>query len=96
VESISSDHLKAAKAVWDYCAESACVIFGGVLSKEQIRILEFLTDVPKSMRMIIKELFKGNRKQEEIKTDLHRLIASGKVVESKDAAGKPVYSRVGE
>ena len=48
------------------------------------------------MRMIIKELFKGNRKQEEIKTDLHRLISFGKVAELKDAAGKPVYSRIGE
>jgi hypothetical protein len=95
-ESISSDHLKAARVVWDYCEESARVIFGGALSKEQSRILEFLTEAPRSAQTIRKDLFKKNRKLEEINSDLYRLISFGKVVESKDAAGKPVYSRIGE
>ena len=95
-EHINSDHLKAARAVWGYCEESARAIFGAVLSKEQLRILEFLTEVPRSVQTITKDLFKKNRKQEEVRSDLYRLICFGKVVESKDAASKPVYSRIGE
>ena len=93
---INSDHLKAARVVWDYCEESARVIFGGVLSKEQSRILEFLTEAPRSSQTIRKDLFKKNRKLEEINSDLYRLISFGKVIEAKDATGKPVYSRIGE
>ena len=82
--------------MWDYCEESARAIFGGVLSKEQARILGFLTEVPRTVQTITKDLFKKNRKQEEVRSDLYRLISFGKVGESKDAAGKPVYSRIGE
>lgn len=90
-EQITVDHLKAAKAVWDYCEESATFIFGG-LSKEQYRLLQFLTGGSKTISRIRDEFYKRNRGVEEIKADVQRLLDVGRAVELIDESGRKVYS----
>jgi hypothetical protein len=93
-EHITVDHLTAAKAVWDYCEESANFIFGGV-NKEQHKLIEFLRGGSKSITRIREDLYRRNRAASDIQADLQRLIEIGKVVELTDEKGKPVYSPVG-
>lgn len=89
-EHITTDHLKAARAVWDYCELSARMVFGST-TREQMRLLQFLVGDPKSFAMIRKDLYKKNRLAEDIQKDLDRLISLNMVVEDKDSAGKLVF-----
>jgi hypothetical protein len=93
-EYITVDHLKAAQAVWNYCAESATFIFGGV-TKDQYTLIEFLRNGSKPVTRIREDLYKRHRSVSEIKADLQRLIEIGRVVELTDEKGRPVYSPVG-
>jgi RepB DNA-primase N-terminal domain/Protein of unknown function (DUF3987) len=75
---ITVDHLKAARALWQYCEDSARVIFGGVM-KEHERILGFLRAGPKTKSEIREELFQRHRLLDEIQTDLNTLVALGRL-----------------
>jgi len=92
-EHITVDHLKAAKAVWDYCEQSATYIFGGV-NKDQHKLLNFLFKGSKSIARIREDLYKRHRTVSEIQADIQRLIEIGRVVELTDENGRPVYSPV--
>jgi hypothetical protein len=94
-EHITTDHLKAAKAVWDYCESSARLIFRGGASKEETRLVQFLDGKQKTITEIREELYKRNRKVTEVRQDLDRLIALKRVAETKDATGKPVFTATG-
>lgn len=94
-EHITVDHLKAAKAVWDYCESSARLIFRGGASKEETQLVQFLDGKSKTMTEILKELYKKNRKVGDIRRDLDRLISLNRVVETKDAKGKPTFASTG-
>jgi hypothetical protein len=76
---IGTEHLKAARALWQYLEDSARVIFGGV-TKEHQRILDFLRQGPKSISEIRLELFSSNRKKQDIQTALSTLAAMGRVI----------------
>lgn len=80
---ISTEHLKAARALWQYLEDSARIIFGGV-TKDHQRILDFLQRGPSSIPELRVELFSKNRKMAEVERDLRSLIALGKVASSTD------------
>jgi hypothetical protein len=90
---IRVEHLKAARAVWQYCEDSARIIFGGVLKVHQ-RILDFLKDGPKTIRELQDVLFKKNRKIGEINADLGTLSAIGRIYTKKDEAGVECFYAV--
>jgi hypothetical protein len=94
-EHITTDHLKAAKSVWDYCESSARLIFRGGASKEETQLVQFLEGKSKTMTEILKELYKKNRKVGDIRRDLDRLISLKRVAETKDAKGKPIFTSTG-
>ncbi len=91
---IRVEHLKAARALWQYCEDSARIIFGGVL-KTHRRILDFIKEGPKTIREIQDTLFAKNRKVSEIQVDLNTLSAIGRVYTKKDEAGMERYYSVG-
>lgn len=76
---IGVEHLRAARALWQYCEDSARIIFGGV-TKLQQRILDFIQTGPKSLTDILVVLFSKNRRKEEIKSDLNFLLSAGRVM----------------
>ncbi len=93
-EHIRVEHLKAARALWQYCEDSARIIFGGVLKVHQ-RILDFLKDSPKTVREIQDVLFKKNRKVSDIDADLGTLLAVGRIYTKKDEAGVERFYPIG-
>ncbi len=92
-EHITIDHLKAAKAIWDYCEDSATFVFGGT-TREQHTLLQFLAGGSKSITTIREELYQRHRTVSEIEADLQRLIEIGQAVKLVNENGKPVYSPV--
>lgn len=76
---IGVEHLKAARALWQYCEDSARIIFGGV-TKLQQRILDFIQTGPKSLTDILVILLSKNRRKEEIKSDLTFLLSAGRII----------------
>ena len=90
---IRVEHLKAARALWQYCEDSARIIFGGVLKTHQ-RILDFIKE-PKTLREIQDVLFTKHRKVSDIQADLNTLSAIGRVYTKKDEAGVERYYSVG-
>lgn len=91
---ICVEHLKAARALWQYCEDSARVIFGGVMKSHQC-ILDFLRQGPKSATEIREVLFSKHRKVEEIRIDLNTLIALGRVYSKNDEAGVELFHSIG-
>jgi len=91
---ICVEHLKAARALWQYCEDSARVIFGGVMKSHQ-RILDFLKQWPKSATEVREVLFSKHRKVEEIKIDLSTLVALGRVYAKNDEAGVERFHLIG-
>jgi hypothetical protein len=83
---IRVEHLKAARALWQYCEDSARIIFGGVLKTHQ-RILDFIKGGPKTIREIQDTLFAKHKKVSEIEVDLNTLSAIGRVYTKTDEAG---------
>lgn len=83
-EHITAEHLKAALALWQYCDDSARIIFGGI-TKAHNRIVEFLRTGPKTIQEFREVLFAKNRKVEEIRADLDTLAATGKVYLNAEA-----------
>jgi hypothetical protein len=94
-EHIGVEHLKAAKAVWDYCEASARLIFRGGASKEETQLVQFLDGQSKTMTEIREQLYRRNRKATDIRQDLDRLISLKRVAETKDAKGKPIFTSTG-
>jgi hypothetical protein len=94
-EHIGVEHLKAAKACWNYCESSARQIFRGGASKEETQLVQFLDGQSKTMTEIREQLYRRNRKATDIRQDLDRLISLKRVAETKDAKGKPRFSSTG-
>jgi hypothetical protein len=76
---IGTEHLKAARALWQYLEDSARIIFGGV-TKDHQRILDFLQHGPKTISDFITTLYSKNRKKEDIQTEVATLVALGRIV----------------
>ncbi len=91
---IRVEHLKAARALWQYCEDSARIIFGGVLKSHQ-RILDFIQTGPKTIREIQDVLFAKNRKVEDIQADLNTMAAIGRVYSKADEAGVERFYSIG-
>lgn len=75
---VEVEHLRAAKAIWDYCAESTRFVFGGT-TREQIAIRDWLQKVgPKTASEIREQLFHRNKKAEWVRHQVNALIGAGK------------------
>jgi hypothetical protein len=74
-EEIDTVHFQAAKKLWDYCAESAVFIFGGITS-EQLRIQNWIgLRQTATYKQVRDELYHRNKPVGEIKADLATLVA---------------------
>jgi hypothetical protein len=88
---IETQHLRAAYAVWKYCARSARFIFGGTLGEKVAdRILQALRESRRLTRNEIRELFSRNLAAERIDHALsflsrHKLATS----ETETTDGRP-------
>jgi Protein of unknown function (DUF3987) len=82
---VDSEHLQAAKKLWDYCMESARFIFSGE-TKEQVQIINWMRLHPGTVtvRQITDEVFHRNRKVEWVKTQLDGLIVAGRLAVAGD------------
>jgi hypothetical protein len=76
-------HLKAALALWNYCADSARIIFGGVTAEQQ-KILSFIEKAPATAGEVRRELYQDNRRSSAVREDLDRLLKIGKLVLQDD------------
>lgn len=88
---INTQHLRAAYAVWKYCARSARYIFGGTLGdKIADRILQALRVRKRLTRNEIRELFKRNESAERIHQALEFLSRQHLAIrESEMTHGRP-------
>jgi hypothetical protein len=84
-DEIETDHLHAAKRIWDYCQDSARYIFSG-LTADQSRILGWIAEQsgPVTVSMIREDLFKRNRPANWIRAQVAGLEKEGKVVVTGD------------
>ena len=90
-EHIRTEHLKAAAAIWQYCENSAQVIFGELLSPDQSKVLDFLTKHGSSnKKRLIHECFQRHRHADLIQADLDILTSRGKIT-VKDVNDVPFY-----
>ncbi|MDX1470023.1 MAG: bifunctional DNA primase/polymerase [Flavobacteriaceae bacterium] len=79
-ENIKSEHIRAAKAFWDYCEHSINHIFKDHFScKDTRRVMEFLRSNSKASRTEIRDLFNRNKSQEEIERIRLKLSNLGKI-----------------
>jgi hypothetical protein len=76
-EHVTSAHLEAAEAVWDYCEDSARMIFHSE-SRTQQAILSFCKTGPKTASDV-REAFHRHRKIAEIQSDLDLLVMAGRL-----------------
>ena len=90
---VGPKHLEAALALWDYCEASARYIFGHALGNPMAdEILRALKAAPEGMsRTEIRDLFKRNRRSEEVGRALG-LLAEQHLAESRmeETGGRPV------
>lgn len=82
---VETRHLHAAKAIWDYCQESAKFIFTGT-TKDQDRILGW---IGKQTRLVTDSevadgAFHWHKKIESVKSQIEGLIQTGRVVKLDD------------
>jgi hypothetical protein len=84
-EAVDSEHLQAAKKLWDYCMDSARFIFSGE-TKEQAQILSWMRLNPGTVtiRQITDEVFHRHQKVDWVKTQLDGLVVAGRLVVSGD------------
>lgn len=91
---IGIEHMRAAKALWDYCCDSARWAFAeGIYSTDARRILAFLKKEPATLAEISKRVFQKNASKERIQagiTEIRHLLAE----RTRDTAGRKatVYS----
>jgi hypothetical protein len=88
---IELKHLKAARLIWDYCEESALLIFNGTtkdqdrIAKEQDQIVNFVqANGPTTLTKIREDLFKRNQKAEWVRTQVDALVASKRLCRNGD------------
>jgi hypothetical protein len=81
---IDNRHLNAAFAFWQYCFDSARLVFGGE-TNDQAKILTFLESGSKTVAEVVRDLFKRNRRSAEVKLDMDRLVKLKKMVVVNDA-----------
>jgi len=90
---ITSDHLQAAHAFWQYCEDSCRFIFGDSLGDPTAdAIIQSLKEIPAGLTQteISVKVFKGNKKTSEIKPVLQQLIECQLIVEVKEKTpGRP-------
>lgn len=86
---VREQHLRAALAAWQYCAESAASIFGTATGDKVVdKILEALKGQPEGItRNQIRELFQRNLNAESIQTALDLLLRFGKARFVKEETG---------
>jgi hypothetical protein len=84
-DTVDSEHLHAAKKLWDYCMDSARFIFCGE-TKEQAQIISWMRLNPSTVtvRQITDALFHRNRKVGWVKTQLDGLVVAGRLVVAGD------------
>jgi hypothetical protein len=84
-DAVDSEHLQAAKKLWDYCMDSARFIFAGE-TKEQVQIVNWMHRNPGAVtvRQITDEVFHRHQKVEWVKTQIDGLVVAGRVVVSGD------------
>jgi hypothetical protein len=91
---IDVDHLAAGMAVWEYCEESAAIIFGKASGDAVAdEILRALKQAGKDglTRTVIRDLFGRNQSASRIETALGSLLSQGLVrSESKPSGGRPL------
>jgi hypothetical protein len=76
-DQIDTVHFKAAKRLWDYCAESAVFIFGGATA-EQMRIVKWIgLRQTATYNQVRDELYHRNKAVDEIKSDFTALVKNG-------------------
>lgn len=92
-EKIDSAHLRAALDVLDYCLRSVEHIFAnhGVVSTEQARILEELTNGPISVGELRERVFQRNRPKALIEADLQALEGKNLVSQCEDESGNSLW-----
>jgi hypothetical protein len=91
-DAIGLPHLRAALAVWDYCAESARYIFGSAIGDDTAdSILRYLRAAGKvgATRTAISDFFGRNKTSSEIGRALDVLLNNGHIrVERKETGGR--------
>jgi hypothetical protein len=82
---IETDHLHAAKRIWDYCQDSARFIFSGTTA-DQEKILRWIGrhNAAVSFAQIREDLFQKHRKADWIKLQIGGLVQAGKLVVNGD------------
>ena len=75
---IDIQHMRAALAIWDYCASSVCFIFGIESDEGSSKILLALENGPRSQTEISK-LFSGHLSADKLRQKLSDLEALGKI-----------------
>ncbi len=84
---ITCDHVQAAVAVWDFCNESAGVLFGDVIPDPlEERVGELLQRGPKSLTALHDGLGR-HTKSNVLREDLKRMIVAGVVVSQEEPTG---------
>lgn len=76
---IKIEHLKAAKAVWDYCDKTCLSLFGKTIGDEPVdKILSFISNFPEgATRTQIRDLFNRNLLKSEIDRAIEKIEARG-------------------
>jgi DNA replicative helicase MCM subunit Mcm2 (Cdc46/Mcm family) len=84
-DAVDSEHLQAAKKLWDYCMDSARFIFSGE-TKEQLQIINWMRRNPGmvTVRKVTDEVFHRNRKVEWVKIQMDGLVKVGRLSVHED------------
>ena len=78
-EEVQTRHLHAAKAVWDYCEDSARYIFSGY-TREQANIYHWIrANGSSTVTRIREEFYKRNRKVDWITAQMQDLVRQGRL-----------------
>src|SRR5262249_51802094 len=82
-DALETEHLHAAKRMWDYCQDSALYIFSG-LTADQSCILGWIAKQtgPVTFSQLREGLYQRHRKADWIRTQVDGLAKAGKVVVS--------------
>lgn len=89
---ITTNHLAAAMAVWDYCGDSAAFVFGSSLGDPVAdRIIEALARAPNGLtRTAINRLFGSHLESSRASATLAQLEREGSVIrEQRETRGRP-------
>jgi Protein of unknown function (DUF3987) len=84
-ETVDTQHLQAAKQLWDYCSNSARFIFEGT-TKEQQRILSWMRQNPGgvTVRQIVDDVFHRHQKVDWVKMQMDGLVRAGSLTVQDD------------